>query len=111
MIYVGRYLPAAPGADGAAYVPAPCLINPSLEVVPGRVSRYDDMSYWPSYSFITPEHRHLYLNWLSTRKHRLRDSVGYARLYLCGIERRLLVDDPGPAEQMQLVDEVRRLRK
>jgi hypothetical protein len=60
MVYVGGFLTAAPGGGWSADVPAPCLINPSLEIASGRARAGAQMAYFPSYTDITPEHRQTY---------------------------------------------------
>ena len=110
MVYVGGFLTAAPGGGWSADVPAPCLINPSLEIASGRARAGAQMAYFPSYTDITPEHRQTYLTWLSTGKRDASFSPGFAFLYFYGLERRLLIDNPPAKEEALLVAEVERLR-
>ena len=110
MVYVGSFLAGAPGGGQGTDIPAPCLINPSLKIASSRVSTDVDTGSWPSYTDITPEHRRTYLNWLSTGKRDTRFPIGYAFLYFYGLERRLLVDNPRPGDEVLLVEEVKRLR-
>ena len=65
MLYVGGRLPSV---DGLRTEPA--LINPSLRINRSNPDRSGaGMTYWPSYSSISPESRAAYLDWLgrSTR--------------------------------------------
>ena len=100
-------------AGGMVYVGSGtgCVIDPELPVA---ASRPDDtgvsLSYWPSYSSISPESRLAYLTWLSAGKSDPLANIGYVFLYFYGLERRLLVDRPPPDETALLVAEVARLR-
>ncbi len=69
------------------------LIDPTLPVN-GVAPDYagDDMSYWPSYSGITPGSRSAYLEWLASNRDDSSVYIGYVFLYFYGLERRLLVD-------------------
>ncbi|CAK8720298.1 hypothetical protein KKHLCK_09480 [Candidatus Electrothrix laxa] len=69
------------------------LIDPTLPVN-GSIPNYadDEMSYWPSYSRITPESRSAYLKWLASSRDDPHAYIGYVFLYFYGLERRLLVD-------------------
>lgn len=110
MVYVGAFMTAAPGGGWAADTPAPCLLNPSLKVASRPVRSVSDMGYWRSYTDISPAQRQACLTWLSTGKRDASFPVGYAFLYFCGLERRLLADHPGPDEEARLVAEIRRLQ-
>jgi TerB N-terminal domain/TerB-C domain len=110
MVYVGSFMPAAPGGGIGGEEPAPCLINPSLKVGAGKPRIGTDMGYWPSYNGIEPAHRLNYLHWLSEGKRDSSFPVGYAFLYFYGLERRLLADTPSPEEEALLVVELERLR-
>jgi TerB N-terminal domain/TerB-C domain len=110
MIYIGAFMSASPGGGWNVDTPAPCLINPALRVDQGRSAPRTEMGYWPSYSDITPDHRRVYLSWLSSGKKDAAINIGYVFLYFYGLERRLLVDNPAPEEEMALVAELHRLR-
>ena len=110
MVYVGKFLPASTENRWSSDMPAPCLINPDLKVASGPVHVDIDMGYWPSYSSVSPEHRQTYLTWLAGGKSDTNFPAGYAFLYFYGIERRLLLDNPPPEEQRQLISEVARLQ-
>ena len=109
MIYVGGFMPADLTGGPAASVPAPCLVNPALEVArrfdPSRMG----LSYYPSYSDITPDARLGYLAWLAGPRDDRNAPMGFVFLYYYGLERRLLADGPPAAERAILVEEVRRL--
>ncbi|TDC60706.1 hypothetical protein E1200_30045, partial [Actinomadura sp. GC306] len=88
MLYVGTGLAAASG-DGIE----PALIDPRLPVdwgSPDWAGR--ELGYWPSYSEISPGCRAAYLRWLEAGRRHHDVSVGYAFLFLYGLERRVLVD-------------------
>ncbi len=109
MIYVGA------GLSGISeYVEVePALINPSLPVNNQNPDLAgDDMTYWPSYSEITPASRAAYLDWLAEGRPG-NAYIGYVFLFFYGIERRLLFDrdrEEVPSEEMRaLVGEVERL--
>ena len=110
MVYVGSFLPVAPGNGWSRDVPAPCLVDPKLKVGAVPAGTPTDIGYWPSYANITPDQRAAYLDWLSTGKRDPSCPAGYAFLYFNGLERRLLVDGPEPDEEALLVAEVERLR-
>ena len=107
MLYAGLSLKAASGQQ------EPALINPSLKVCSTWVDVSDQrMSYWPSYSEITPEARRAYLQWLATGRKDPAANVGYAFLYFYGLERRALIDlqsSPADPEIRDIISEVERL--
>jgi len=109
MIYVGSGLPGISQHVGVE----PALIDPLLPV-DNRDSDVHghDMSYWPSYSEMTPASRAAYLDWLA--KGRPGGAyIGYVFLFFYGIERRLLFDrereSVSSEETHALVDEIERL--
>lgn len=88
MIYVGRGLP--PIKEWTA-VTEPALIDPALPVDVQRADRDGrEMSYWPSYSAISPTCRSAYLDWLAGGRSDPGISIGYVFLFLYGLERRVL---------------------
>lgn len=102
LFYVGAALPRQYGGGNEN-----CLVNPELKVAlhGDRDARLD---YWPNYAQLSPAARSAYLEWLSGSRDDPHIAVGYVFLYFYGLERRLLLDDPG-AEEATLVTEVRRL--
>ena len=88
IVYVGSGLRGISQYVGAE----PALIDPQLRVddrfpdVHGH-----DMSYWPSYSEMTPASRAAYLDWLAEGRPG-GAYIGYVFLFFYGIERRLLYD-------------------
>lgn len=70
-----------------------CLIDPKLTVAtkPDVSGQY--MSYWPSYSDISPSSRRAYLDWLAGPRNDPAAYIGYVFLYFYGLERRLMLDD------------------
>lgn len=107
MVYVGT-----PPLTGGRYYSekARCFIDPSLPVAKTRRDYGGDgLSYWPSYSDITPSARATYLDWLSTGRNNPDVNLGYLFLYFYGLERRYFVDSPNTDEKREIVEEVRRL--
>ncbi|NEA21987.1 hypothetical protein G3I70_05695 [Actinomadura bangladeshensis] len=110
MLYVGTGLTAASG-QGVE----PALIDPRLPVEwgsPDWTGR--DLGYWPSYAEISPRARAAYLRWLAAGRRHRDVAVGYAFLFLYGLERRVLVDlqrdDGARAAELPLIRaEVERL--
>jgi hypothetical protein len=102
LFYVGAALPRQYGGGNEN-----CLVNPELKVAlhGDRDARLD---YWPNYAQLSPSARGAYLEWLSGARDDPHIAVGYVFLYFYGLERRLLLDDPG-VEEAALVTEVRRL--
>ncbi|MHB8078107.1 MAG: tellurite resistance TerB family protein [Candidatus Krumholzibacteriia bacterium] len=89
MIYVGTELQAIRNWGG----PDPALIDPRLpadDVHPDRAC--STMTYWPSYSDITPAGRGGYLAWLSGGRRDPDVGIGHVFLFFYGLERRLLHD-------------------
>jgi tellurite resistance protein len=105
MFYVGDTLK---GCDGQT---DPSLINPALPV--HISSEISDPPEWPDYSEMTAEQRANYLVWLAGDRDNLEISDGYLWLYICGIERYLLIDGPrvqyAAAARMQLENELLRI--
>lgn len=102
LFYVGAALPRQYGGGNEN-----CLVNPELKVT-GHGDRDARLDYWPDYAQLSPTARSAFLEWLSGPRDDPNIAVGYAFLYFYGLERRLLLDDPG-AEEATLVTEVRRL--
>ncbi len=107
-VYVGWN---APAANGTAVEPS--LIDPTLPVNWAAPNLQGvGMSYWPSYSQITPESRAAYLLWLSSARDTPATYIGYVFLYFYGLERRALVDlqlAEGASELSEIASEVERL--
>ena len=70
-----------------------------------------ELGYWPRYFELTAEQRRAYLNWLSAGRLEVPPGVGYAFLFLYGLERRALASPPSSAELLTIFDEVLRLRR
>ena len=109
MIYIGRSFEAAPREWQDTSRPS-CFIDPNLKVAAAPAKTPGDLSYWPSYSGITPLQRSTYLTWLASGARDGSVPVGYAFLYFYGLERRLIRDQPGQEEEVMLVAEVERLQ-
>ena len=93
----------------------PSLIDPTLRIdVRSPDYAGDQMSYWPSYSRISPQSRAAYIEWLSSDRNDPETYIGYVFLYFYGIERRLLVDDKNGGvsdeERKALIQELKRLK-
>jgi len=83
------------------------LVDTGLQVAPSGEDR-DGLSlgYWPSYSGLTPVARHTYLQWLALGRP-AGYGVGYVFLFFYGLERRLLREEAGDADEV--IAEVGRL--
>ena len=109
MIYVGSGLRGISQYAGAE----PALIDPQL-LVDDRFPDVHghDMSYWPSYSEMTPASRAAYLDWLAEGRPG-GAYIGYVFLFFYGIERRMLFDgdrEKVPSEETHvLAREIERL--
>ncbi len=93
----------------------PALINPNLPIDKLVSANYQQhlLSYWSSYSEISPEARAAYLKWLLQGRNDPLADIGYVFLYFYGLERRALIDattDPiAKAELPHIVQEAGRL--
>jgi uncharacterized tellurite resistance protein B-like protein len=97
MLYVGQGLSSITGLRVE-----PALIDPSLPVSRSSPDRTGSgMTYWPSYSSISPECRAAYLDWLATGRRDPSAYIGYVFLYFYGLERRALAQGP-QSEQAKL---------
>ncbi|MGG6297904.1 TerB N-terminal domain-containing protein [Leptolyngbya sp. AN02str] len=111
MLYVGTKLAAICDYGGIE----PCLINPQLNVDRAHPDREGcGLSYWPSYSKISPACRAAYLEWLAGGRCDLSAPIGYVFLFFYGLERRVLQELRGArteiAQELRLiVAEVERL--
>lgn len=103
MLYIGRKLRTQNGSVEN------CLIDPSQYVANTNPDTAGQgMPYWPSYSSISPQCRLAYLQWLAAGKCDPGACIGYVFLYFYGLERRLILDNPGN-EAADLIAEVERL--
>lgn len=107
MIYVGTTLPTYYGQSD------PALINPGKSIAKAGDFTEDLPGYWPSYSDITAQARHAYLQWLSEGRTHPEAGIGYVFLFFFGLERRALIDLKGSLnssdEIKEIIDECRRL--
>jgi len=104
MLYVGAAL-----VQNDGHSTENCLINPAQKVATsGSNHAGTNMPYWPSYSFLEPRSKLAYLNWLETGRNDPTAYIGYVFLYFYGLERRLMLEDPG-AEAVHIIAEVKRL--
>ena len=98
MVY---YSVSAPSDD------EPSCIDLSLEVrLPGR-SGEPGPSVYPTYAELSPAQRAQYLEWLSKGRTQAIEHIGFAFLFLCGLERRLLLER---ADLNEIAKEVIRIR-
>lgn len=109
LLYVGKGLK---GVNGWGLESA--LINPKLKVNKKNPDiTGSTMTYWPSYSQITPEARAAYLEWLASGRSDSETYIGYVFLYFYGLERRALADSklsPIPMNEITAIrDEATRL--
>jgi uncharacterized tellurite resistance protein B-like protein len=85
----------------------PSCIDLSLDVQPpGRFVEPAPGTY-PTYAGLSPAHRAGYLQWLAKDRTSSMEHIGFAFLYLCGLERRLFLDR---ADLHEIVKEAVRLR-
>jgi tellurite resistance protein len=110
MLYVGRGL----GSIAAWRSVEPALIDPSLRVDRSQPDHTGvGMSYWPSYTEISPQCRAAYLAWLAGGRLDPSAYIGYVFLFFYGLERRALADAPQaelPREELPVIlAEVERL--
>jgi len=108
MIYVGKNL-----ATKSGYID-PAHINPDLPIDSNNPDRLGStMSYWPSYSSISPRCRAAYLEWLAAGRRTPGANIGYVFLFFYGLERRLLLDaqssQKARAEAAVIIKEVEQL--
>lgn len=107
LVYVGRKVRTGQGND-------PSLIDPTLRVSaknPDVTGRWLD--YWPDYSDLRSESRAAYLAWLAGGRRDAQVPIGYAFLFMYGLERRVFIDipaDPALEPELEVIrDEMRRL--
>ena len=98
------------------------LVDPSLPIMDMPMTYEDEsLGYWPSYSSISSGCRGAFLKWLSSDRSNPNVPLGYVFIYLYGLERRVVVDNPesdirGKVSSYELpelcliFDEVKRLR-
>ncbi len=107
MVYVGTSLPTPLGAND------PCLIDTSKAVSNHGDYTERQMSYWPSYSEVSPAARRAYLNWLAGGRSDPAADIGFVFLFFYGLERRAIIDQSKglatAADVVSIADELRRL--
>ena len=104
LFYVGAYRSTVQSR------PENCLINSSLPVAAAGSASTQGLSYWPSYSGVTPPVRRAFLEWMASGKCDPSANIGLVFIYFYGLEYRLfkegVISDAGA-----LVAEVERLLK
>jgi uncharacterized tellurite resistance protein B-like protein len=86
----------------------PSCIDLSLDAEPTGRDAEDGPSVYPTYAGLSPNQRAVYLAWLANDRTGALEHVGYAFLYLCGLERRALLER---TDQDAIVKEAVRLRE
>ena len=104
MIYVGKLGKRPHWDTPKAYINLDAKVATSGEDIFG-----DEMSYWPSYSEISPKSRLAYLRWLKSGRRDPEYGLGYVFLFFYGLEQRLFKDQAYEDAQA-LVQEVVELR-
>ncbi|MYM92345.1 TerB N-terminal domain-containing protein [Duganella vulcania] len=89
----------------------PAVIDITAEVHNQDVPLQDaQMGYWPSYSDISPRARRGYLQWLAGGRSAPDADIGFAFLYLYGLERRILADNGADdLDEFELADITERI--
>ena len=92
----------------------PCLIDPTLPITAqNNPLPIQPTQPKPDYRQLSPEQRSHYLQWLSSDRNQPDIESGYILLYLCGLERRLLIDGPrerfATHEKLSILKELQRL--
>lgn len=106
MVYVGT-----PPRDNQFNEPDKAFIDPRKSVgKKGGEWDGEGLSYWPSYSNISPQARATYLDWLADGRKRLVNP-GYMFLYFYGLERRYFREKSKSDEKSKIIAEVHRLRE
>lgn len=110
MFYFGANL----RAERTAGCIEPSLVDPTLPVQSGKITAGYLFPDYPYYRFLTPFQRFIYLNWLSHRSDFSIASINVVKLYVYGIERRLISDyyrtNMNPDTIVQLLDELKRVK-
>ena len=85
-----------------------CLVRPSLKVAATSRWTGEPMSYYPSYSTISPEFRLGYLQWLASERSDPNTNIGFVYLYFYGIEYYVFKKKIGN-KRIELITEAKRL--
>ncbi len=105
MVYVGEGL-----MDQSGRGVENCLINPNLPVATRIAREATGAAYSPSYSLLSPSDRLGYVRWLASGRSDPNVAPPFLRLYLFGLERRLMLDEPSQKERAEVIAEVERLQ-
>ncbi|MBF0418602.1 MAG: TerB N-terminal domain-containing protein [Magnetococcales bacterium] len=112
MVYVGEWMESV-GVNDYTSQSEPSLINPNLGIDKQNHGQQNEpLSYWPSYSNISPSSRSNFLRFLADGARDPTIEIGYVFIYYYGLERRLLIDLStinDLDERKQLIHEVIRL--
>jgi hypothetical protein len=90
--------------------PENCLINSSLPIASAGSASTEGISYWPSYSGVTPPVRRAFLEWMASGKGDPSANIGLVFIYFYGLEYRLFKEGVN-SDAGVLVAEVERLLK
>lgn len=110
MFYAGHNMSDIPFPS----INEPSLLDPTFQVLePSDKSAIKKLPPFPRYSLMTPEQRWCYISFLASDRSSCTD-IGYAFVYLYGLERRLIIDVKKPdevsdEEREKLVREIIRL--
>lgn len=83
-VYIGRGLATL---DASGFEPS--LIDPALPVDPEANITGEGVTYWPSYSGISPSSRRAFLQWLGGGRTDPNMYIGYVFIFFYGLERRV----------------------
>lgn len=105
-IYFGQDL--APVTDETWWVDVePSLVNPSLEAsAPGALANPPESFWSTGFEELTPEQRGVYLDWHAAGRRVGNIDPYYVRLFLWGVERRVLVDAQKHADVSEELPEI-----
>jgi hypothetical protein len=93
---------------GDGFVDEVSCIDPSLPIGRPTGEPSGSLGYFPEYSRLSPVQRVLYLQWLARGRTGPLPEIGYALLFLYGLERRLLLEE---RDRTSIIKEVIRLRR
>ena len=110
MVYIGTP-PNVKTIEGK-YQSCVAYLDPSLPITFGSTSSSFDEGYlYATYSALKPVERGKYLNWLELGKSYSSCDPRFIFIYFLSLERRLLVDNPSPKEVIEIIAEIKRLKK
>lgn len=94
--------------ESSGYNPEPAAIDLRLAVAgQASIPANPELGYWCRYDQLTSQQRKIYLDWLASSRRQVPFELGYAFLFIYGLERRALVEH---ADVLAIFQEVLRLR-